>query len=550
MALVAKSLGRRIDWPQIELQPIAAFTAGTANDPAQDIVIASVPNLARSFLPASQGENLAGSQPRNRQVARTIAFISQGSANTVGGATNNFDFRIDVWRAGVLQGCVAYLSMKVNTTTSAVVSAPGTATITATSVVGMANGMQLAVDSGANFEVVTIYNVTGTGFTAYFQKAHSNGVALTSILVPFQPIYFTPANAANVGSNTLIAPGSQAFIPSSIYGLHVGDTIYVSGGAPYETGLAATTVAGTSLTATFTQPHSGTYNVGYYVATTSATAVTGGTTTAIVVGSNANIVVGDTVVLQGTGADSAKTNTMTVLTVAGTTITFTAAISNTYANTINVTNLAYTSGTTTTIANQPSQVISVASTANMSVGGLVALQGLTGNSATAAFTGAPQVCVVQALVANTSITVSPPAVFTNAYAVIPLTATTSSTAVAAAGAATVTLASGTNFATGLSSLYIWGGSGGVAEAVVITAVSSFTATATFAQAHSGAYTVQSGSAPLTGNAAPFNYVPSNVPFEFREDDVISITRISNSATGLASPAGVVNVEWVPSGVNG
>lgn len=418
---------------------------------------------------------------------------------------------------------------------------------------GIVPGLALGIGSGSTFEVVYVTSLNGTNaFLSNFVYSHATSEAVTSILVPNQPIAMVPANGCNTASNTLLTNASTTFIPASIYGLHVGDYVQVSGGGTYETGLAATTVSGTSLTATFAQPHAGTYNIGYVVATTSSTAVTGGTTTAITVASAANIAAGDTLVLQGTGADSAKTNTMTVQSVVSTTVTFTAAIpTNSYSATINVTNLAYTSGTTTTVANKASQVITVASTTGMSVGGLVWLQGLTGNSSTAAFTGTGQACVVQALVTNTSITISPTAAFTNAYAVVPYTATTSTTAVTAAGSATVTLASGTNFATGLSSLTVWGGTGGVTEIAKITAVTNTTATATFALTHSGAYTIQSSAlfdpaTSATAQVAGSNTLYNNTPFELQGGDVVTVNRLSNNATGVATPLLLVQCELVPS----
>jgi len=403
-------------------------------------------------------------------------------------------------------------------------------------------GQQLSVGSGTTLEVITVASTTATTLTAAFIYAHATSETLQAVLIPFKSIAMIPALAANgTTSKTTIVPGSQTVVPNTIYGIHVGDYLSVSGGTTAEV-VAATTVASTAFTATFAATHSGTYNVGYYVATTSSTAVTGGTTTAIVVASANNIVAGDTVVLQGTGADSAKTNTMTVQSVAGTTVTFTAAIAtNSYSNTINVTNLAYTSATTTVTAGKKSQTITVASTTGVSNGGLVLLQDLASNTSTNGFTGTPEVVTIESFVSNTSITVSPTNAHTNAFAVLPFTATTSTTAVASAGSATITLASGTNFATGLSTVYVWGGSStGVTETVQVTAVTSNEFTAKFAQGHNGSYTMTT-----TGNTISANTFGIQEPYELQGGDVVAFNRISNNATGLASPTGLVQLELVP-----
>lgn len=439
---------------------------------------------------------------------------------------------------------------------SSILLDPAAFGVVPTAMTNIVGNLALYVGSGATAETIYVQQTqNGTSFVANFAFSHADTDALTAVLVPNQPIYFIPANTtptAGVTSNTLIAAGSQTAIPSSIYGIHVGDTLAIAGGTTYESGVTATTVASTALTATFAQLHSGTSHIGYYVSTTSATTVTGDSTTAIVVASAANIVPGQTLILQGTGADSSKSDTNIVSTVVGTTVTFTAAIAtNSYSHPINVTSVAYLSVTTTTIANKPSQVVLMTSTTGLATGDLVAVQNLVGNSATAAFTGTPEVCFVQAVVTNTSITISPTAVHTNAYAIIPFTKTTFATAVTSTTAATtVTLTSGTNFITAQTGIYVWSGTqAGITETVTVTALSTngYNFTATFAQPHSGAYTITSTPSLVGPTGGQQLQLATNSPFVIRPLDSITIGRVSNNATGLAAgiPTGLIEIEYVP-----
>jgi hypothetical protein len=367
-----------------------------------------------------------------------------------------------------------------------------------------------------------------------------------------------PAIAPNAAtSNTVVAGGASLTItPNNMLGIHVNDWLQIVGGGAYETAVTATTVATTSLTATFGATHSGTTHVGYYVATTSATAVTAGVTDTIVVADATNIVAGQTLILQGTGADSAKTNTMTVLAPTGTSIQFTAAIgTNSYSNTINVTSVAYLPATTTTVANRPSQTVAMASTTGIAAGDLVYLRSLAGNSATAAFTTTTsEVVQVESVVANTSITISPTKVFTATYAVVPFSKDTFATAVTSTTAATtVTLTTGSttdNILTG-NVLYVWGGTGGTTDQFQVTAVTAYNFTGIPAYAHSGAYVINaSGKTAVSGS---LGYAPSNnttqlnEPYALIPGDVVTLTRLSNNGTGLATQLLDVQVELVPAG---
>ncbi len=77
------------------------------------------------------------------------------------------------------------------------------------------------------------------------------------------------------------------------------------------------------------------------------------------------------------------------------------------------------------------------------------------------------------------------------------------------------------------------GGTGTAETVTVTAVTNTTATATFANSHSGGYTI-------TRTDGKY--------FELQGGDVLTLLRLSNDATGLASPAGNCYFEFNPSGL--
>lgn len=550
MAKVNRSVGKNVDWPQIQPTAIAAVSAGSGNDPAQDTCIGYVPDLSLVGYSLKNQGGIAPQMNVNNMWLRQAAFTSTGSANTAGHATNSYDWRVNVWRKGVLQGCIAYYNFNVATTIGTAITSGNInsyVAVTPASMTGIVPGMILGIDTSTVYETVQVISTTSTTFTAYFTQLHTNSATVTSILVPFQPTAFNLALGVNgaTSGQAITASGSATLIPNSIYGFHVGDYVAVTGGTTFET-ITATTVASTSLTATFAQLHSGTTNVQYLVATTTDTDITHAVTVAVTVASATNIVAGQSLILRGTGADSAKTDTLVVLSVVGTTVTFTTSTSaNDYTATINITTVAQLSATTTTVANKPSQVISMASTTGIASGDMVYLQDLTGNSATAAFTGTPELVRVEAVVTNTSITVSPTAVHTNAYAVIPPTKTTFATTVSAAGAATVTLTSGTNFNTGQTGIMVFGGSStGITDYALVTAVSTYSATLTFQAAHYGSYTMSTSGQPQLNNLFGFNE-----PFTLKGGDVLSLQRLSNNATGLASPVGAMQLEWVPAQIN-
>lgn len=259
MARPNKSLNR--DWPQLESVAFAGLAAGSAADPAQDIILAALPDLTRSYLPSALNQGIQGDLPQNRMWLRAMLFTSQGAANTVGNATNNCDLRVNVWRNGVLQGCVAYYSFKVATTITPAITATGVQTVALASATNVVAGMALGVDTAGAFEVVYVISVSGANITANFTKTHSGGVAATSILQPFVPIAFVPASGpATTTSSTAVTSGSTVITPASMYGIHVGDQLLVDTGGSAEV-VTVTAVTNTTFTAVFANAHSGTYAV-------------------------------------------------------------------------------------------------------------------------------------------------------------------------------------------------------------------------------------------------------------------------------------------------
>jgi hypothetical protein len=193
---------------------------------------------------------------------RQLSFTSQGSANTVGNATNNCVLRANVYRGGVLQGCLAYYSLAVNTTLGAAVTATGVQTVALTSATGVVAGMALGIDSSTSFEVVYVISVSGSNITAYFTKTHLTSVAATSILVPYQPIAFvSAAGPVNTTSGTAVSStGSHAVTPASMYGIHVGDALLVDSGTTPEV-VTVTAVTATTFTATYASTHLSNFTV-------------------------------------------------------------------------------------------------------------------------------------------------------------------------------------------------------------------------------------------------------------------------------------------------
>jgi len=132
-----------------------------------------------------------------------------------------------------------------------------------------------------------------------------------------------------------------------------------------------------------------------------------------------------------------------------------------------------------------------------------------------------------------------------------------------AGAAVVstssatTITAGTRTVTPASMAYIFVGTQlvfsagtGATETVTVLAVTATTFDATFANGHSGAYTIVSAPLATVTYASGTNdskWVPRTLTVqkvnEIRKGDVLTVARVSSNATGLASPVGMVCVDW-------
>jgi hypothetical protein len=260
MAILEKSLGKNVDWPQLEITSFAAAAGGTGADPTFDTTALIVPNMGLRIGANAVQQADQYALAKNRVELGQIALSAQAASNTLGNATNNCTLYAKAWRAGVLQGIVAYYPLSIATTLNGAVAA-GATSATLTSATGVVVGMALGVDSGTSFEVVYVQAVSGNVITANFTKAHNSAVAVTTVLVPNLPITMISATGpANTTASTAIAPGSVTVTPASMYGIHVGDYLVVDTGTPQEV-VQVTAVTMTTFTATFANSHSGTYAI-------------------------------------------------------------------------------------------------------------------------------------------------------------------------------------------------------------------------------------------------------------------------------------------------
>jgi hypothetical protein len=279
MARPNRSINR--DWPQLESQPFASLAAGSATDPAagSEIQMAALPDLSAAFPPSSvAGAGQAGSLPDNRMWVRWAAFCSQGTSATVGGATNNADLELLVYRfqtqglpsssnpAAYIQGIIAHYPLNVNTTLSGGVTAGSVQTVGVASGAAILPGMSVAVDTGAAYEIVKILAVSGNNITAYFQFAHSSSAAVTSVLQPNTPIPFllngagvvpagvTAGGSITAGSNKVVTPAGMPSI--TMLGIHVGDTLLIDTvGSGVQEQVVVTAVTAKTFTANFANAH-------------------------------------------------------------------------------------------------------------------------------------------------------------------------------------------------------------------------------------------------------------------------------------------------------
>lgn len=129
--------------------------------------------------------------------------------------------------------------------------------------------------------------------------------------------------------------------------------------------------------------------------------------------------------------------------------------------------------------------------------------------------------------------------------------TTSATTISAGANVTVTPASMANIFVGTQLIFSAGT--GATETVTVLSVTGTTFNATFANGHSGAYTITSAPLMTITYASGVNeakWVPHQFAVPVNQvvgGDVLTIQRVSSNATGLASPAFLVELDWISAG---
>lgn len=261
MSLIVPSEGRRRDWPQIEVAQVAALVAGSAADAST--LLAHLPDLTLTDLPLNLNEGIQGMQAINNSRVRQCSWVNN-AANRAGVALNNFDWRLNLYRKGVLQGVLAFYSMQVATTVAGAVSATGVQAVTPAAMTGIVPGTGLYVDSAGTPELVYVISTTATTFTANFTATHTGGFTVTTAALLNRPVVFVPAKAVQPGATlpSIAAPGSQAVTPNAVnglsgmYGIHIGDWLRVDAGvANKDETVQVTAVTATQFTANFANSH-------------------------------------------------------------------------------------------------------------------------------------------------------------------------------------------------------------------------------------------------------------------------------------------------------
>ncbi len=455
MANITKLMGRHRDLPQLESQPFASLSAGSASDLAagSEIQMAALPDLRFGFPPsAAPGQGADGALPLNRMVARWAAFCAQGTADVLGNATNYADLQLLLYRwqaSGLLantnpgtylQGILGYYTLGVNTTAGGAIAAnPGVlATVTPAAMTNIADGLLLAVDPPqAAPGAVSATGNTGTGSS--FTGAQTVKVSQTFVTAAGESVQ------SAVDTVTISASGDNVVVtlptfPTGVTGMNV---------------YASVSSGSTTL-----------YRVGTGVSSTTS----GGTVTLTNFPANTNP--------SPPAADSTGSAFELVMVSQVTATTFAAAFSNAHASTAQVCAVLP--------PNYPVPFVRASGVANTS------------------FNSSPT--------AGTSVVVTPLSMY------------------------------GIHVG---DTLLLDSVASGVQESVVVQAVTTTTFTATIAHNHSTGTTHPIVTAndkygiPLLANGADGVIQPG---------DVLKLTRTSNNATGLATPAGNFFLDWVPSGV--
>ena len=265
MSRIVPSEGRNRDYPQIEVAQVASAVAGSAADAGVATLICHLPDLTKGDLPLNLNEAAQSNLGLNAQRVRQASWVNN-AANRAGVALNNFDWKINVYRKGVLQGVVAYYTMSVATTVAAAVTVTGAQAVTPAAMTGINPGTELYVDSAGTPELVSVISTTATTFTANFTLTHAGAFTVTTAALLNRPVVFTPAKAVNaVTSASTVTAGAFTVTPNTVnglngmYGIHVGDWLAFAGGTGAAETVQVTAVTATTFTATFANGHSGAY---------------------------------------------------------------------------------------------------------------------------------------------------------------------------------------------------------------------------------------------------------------------------------------------------
>lgn len=224
MAVLARSLGRRRDWPQLESYTAAAGTAGSANDYEHTIFV--LPNLATG---ATSGTS--GTLPINDIVLRGVILTPE--AAITGAATNFMSLCIRQYRAGVLVPTV-------NTTSSTTISS-GSQVVTPASMANIQLNSLLVFSGGTgSTETVVVTAVTGTTFTATFANGHSGAYTIVCNNIASMTFNAAGVTAAAYTPSALVpgtASNGMTFVPNVL--IQPGDVITFQRLSSNVTGLAS-----------------------------------------------------------------------------------------------------------------------------------------------------------------------------------------------------------------------------------------------------------------------------------------------------------------------
>jgi hypothetical protein len=264
MAKIVTSEGTRRDWPMIEAAQVASAAAGSGAD--LSTLICHLPDLSLGDLPLNLNQGVISSLGTNRSRIRQVSWVNN-AANRPGGATNNYDWQLRLYRAGVLQGVLAYYTQSISTTVAAAVTAIGVQAATPAAMTGINPGQPLFIDSAGTPELVYVISTTATTFTANFTLTHSGAYTATSAALLNRPVVFVPAKAVNLGTSgtTITAGAARVVTPATLnglngmYGVHVGDWLYFQSGTGAAETVQVTATSATTFTASFANGHSGAY---------------------------------------------------------------------------------------------------------------------------------------------------------------------------------------------------------------------------------------------------------------------------------------------------